>query len=318
MRRKKSALLFVAAVVCLLFTFTIRASAGWIDSWYSQTTTNGPQYYQGQKRGYWSAGSFQVRSPVQSDYLVTATAPRLKAGCGGIDVLFGGFSLLNFDYLVTKFQRILQAAPAAAFDLALNVLCEPCSKTMKSLDSIVNSLNSMQLDECRGSRAVAAKILEPTTNWLMDPVHRDTARGELAGIQNDFMQSTGLGNLWKSLNDSTSASGGKPQMDMRQLIAGCPAEFKEVFGRSGSVIESLGAKMGSPILLSHRWYEASWATSKSISSAMPAPRCISRCTFPRVRKTTTRSVENLLTGEVYGRAAYSACAPVTDSNRNSP
>ena len=96
--------------------------AGWVDDWLQQKTETSPGYFEGQKRGYFTGGSFSARWQQSNDYLFTAMPPKIKAGCGGIDVFLGGFSYLNFEYLVTKLQRIMQAAPAAAFDIALNVL----------------------------------------------------------------------------------------------------------------------------------------------------------------------------------------------------
>ena len=77
---------------------------------------------------------------MSNDHLFSAQAPRFKVGCGGIDLFMGGFSFLNVNYLVQKFQKILQAAPAMAFDLALSTLCQQCSNIMKSLEALANEL----------------------------------------------------------------------------------------------------------------------------------------------------------------------------------
>lgn len=164
--------------------------------------------------------------------------PKVKAGCGGIDVFLGGFSYLNFEYLVTKLQRIMQAAPAAAFDIALNVLCEPCSKTIKSLEAITNTLNNLQLDECKAGRALVATMVPPSLAETKDK------QAKLAGIQGDFLQSSGVNDLWKSINDQTSANANKPVTNMKQALAGCPQDIRDVFGTSGSVINNIAAKTG--------------------------------------------------------------------------
>ena len=78
--------------------------------------------------------------------------PRIKSGCGGIDVFMGGFSFMNTDYLVNKLQAILAGAPAVAFDLALKTLCEQCSNTIKNFEALADKLNSMQFDECAASK----------------------------------------------------------------------------------------------------------------------------------------------------------------------
>ena len=108
------------------------ARAGWVDDWLAQNTSNPPDYFAGQKRGYYSGGSFSARWPNNATYPVTVEPPRIRSGCGGIDIFLGGFSFLNFEYLVQKLQRILMSGGAVAFDLALKTLFEPCSTSIKS------------------------------------------------------------------------------------------------------------------------------------------------------------------------------------------
>ena len=72
-----------------------------------QKSSTSPSYYEGAKRGYHTGGSFSARWANNDDRLVTATLPRLKSGCGGIDMFLGGFSFLNVDY----FGTILTSSP---------------------------------------------------------------------------------------------------------------------------------------------------------------------------------------------------------------
>ena len=88
----------------------------------SQISNLAPHAYQGQQRGYVMGESMSVRIPQETIAPFSFTPPSLRAGCGGIDIVTGGFSYLNFQYLVKKLQSILQTAPAFAFQLALGVL----------------------------------------------------------------------------------------------------------------------------------------------------------------------------------------------------
>src|SRR3546814_12020168 len=72
-----------------------------------------------QARGYVTAGGFSGRVDVHHDYLTSVTLPKVRAGCGGIDMFLGGMSFLDPDYLVQKLESILQAAPAVAFQYLL-------------------------------------------------------------------------------------------------------------------------------------------------------------------------------------------------------
>jgi conjugative transfer pilus assembly protein TraH len=283
------------------------SDAGWVDDWLQQKTETSLGYFEGQKRGYFTGGSFSARWQQSNDYLFTAMPPKVKAGCGGIDVFLGGFSYLNFEYLVTKLQRIMQAAPAAAFDIALNVLCEPCSKTIKSLEAITNTLNNLQLDECKSSRALVATVVPPS---LADAKDR---QAKLAGIQGDFLQSSGINDLWKSINDQTNANTNKPIADMKQALAGCPADIKDVFGTTGSVINNIAAKTGfnNPAYLDML---RGLIGDISIIDAGNAGYQVGHT--PPCEENRYASFDNFLDGSVYARAAGGICARIGDNSAN--
>ena len=306
---KKSLNLKVFAVlttIALLFSpfGTREILAGWVDDWLAQKTESSPGYFEGQKRGYFNAGSFSARWQQSNDYLFTAMPPKVKAGCGGIDVFLGGFSYLNFEYLVTKLQRIMQAAPAAAFDIALNVLCEPCSKTIKSLEAITNTLNNLQLDECKAGRALVATMVPPSLADTKDK------QAKLASIQGDFLQSSGLNDLWKSINDQTNANSNKPVTNMKQALAGCPQDIKDVFGTSGSVIDNIAAKIGltnQPYLDMLRGLVGDLTIIDAGNAGFQVGHT------PPCDENRYASFDNLLDGSVYARPAGGACAKIGDS-----
>ena len=109
-------------ILTLVFLFiTMPAGAEWIDDWIQQKTYSGPAYLEGQKRGFASAGSMSLRWKHGVDYPITIQKPRIKAGCGGIDLFLGGASFLNSDYLVDKLESMISAAPAIAFQIALGL-----------------------------------------------------------------------------------------------------------------------------------------------------------------------------------------------------
>lgn len=116
--------------------------------------------YQNQQRGFYSAGGFSGRYRMTNDFLVTASPPRLEVGCGGIDLFGGGFTYLDPEYLVEKFERIIQAAPAFAFDLAMTQYCQVCKDSMNTLTAITDQLNSIQLNDCRMSKRLVQAVSE--------------------------------------------------------------------------------------------------------------------------------------------------------------
>ena len=206
-------------------TLTAQADP-WVDDWLNQMTVTHPGYFEGQRRGYFTGGGFQARWRMRNDHLMSAQPPRIRAGCGGIDLFLGGLSFLDPDLLVQKLQRILQAAPAVAFDMAMKTLCKECSDTMMKMHQTASWLNSLQLNECALSKRLV------TTVKANDPDVLGTMWGEISSCAS---LGQALERNWKDHQDKVRANQGQAPNAMNTSVQDCPAEFHELF-TDGSVI----------------------------------------------------------------------------------
>lgn len=210
-------------------------STNWVNDWFDSSTTTSAGRYESQQRGYYTLGSFQGRWRMSNDYLVSAQPPKYQVGCGGIDLFGGGFSFLDPEYLVEKFERMIQAAPAFAFDLALQEFCKPCVATMQALEDITSQLNSMQINDCRLSKKLAAVIV---------PRHTEE---DLASLKEEASSVVSVGrNLrknWQAFQDASRASNGEPPDDTKPLLEGCTAVFRDVYA-NGSVVANISRLVG--------------------------------------------------------------------------
>jgi conjugative transfer pilus assembly protein TraH len=235
----KRAFLMLSAMI-VIAGYPPAAYAGFADDWLANSTTTSPSYFEGQKRGYLSAGGFSARWKTSNDYLLSVTPPRIRAGCGGIDAFWGGMSFLDPDYLVEKLERIVENAPAVALDLALNVLCEPCSNAMKWMEDKANMLNQLQLDDCKASKAIVAKSMQAF----------GSEKGELNDIIADFEVSSNLKKFYKKSQDD--AGGNVSGSSASGAVADCDADIRAIFvtkaetnGRS-SILTNIAEKLGMP------------------------------------------------------------------------
>lgn len=216
---------FTALLTVLVFILITawQSTAGWLDDWYDQQTSSAPGYFEGQKRGYFTAGSFSARVPSTTDYLVSINKPRIKGGCGGIDAFLGGFGFTNFDYLVDKFQRLIQAAPIVAFQIALNTLSSTLNTNLNNVEQIINDLNNIQLNECALSKPFAAIDL-----------NKNQAGAAFEQAATTALQSTGLTSLFHDIglysntDDRSETSSGV--VTKEETIEGCPSELKVMVG----------------------------------------------------------------------------------------
>ena len=71
-----------------------------------------------------------------------------SAGCGGIDISFGGIAFLSTDELVEFLESLLEAAPGYAMELGLQTLCPSCLDVMNAVRNIAQAANNGQLDAC--------------------------------------------------------------------------------------------------------------------------------------------------------------------------
>jgi conjugative transfer pilus assembly protein TraH len=230
----------VALLTISLFFGSASTYAAWLDDWYQDATIDSPKYYKGHERGYFSAGGFAYKTRPRTDYLMTVNPPRIRAGCGGVDILLGGFGFLSGKLLMEKLQRILSAAPVAAFDIALNTLCEPCSKAIKSMSAIADMLNSMQLNDCLASKAAVSTVMKAG----FDAFGMEAQGKKMESVQSEFMQKSGLSDLWSTISNKTAKDDGKPQIDLKEALQACDQSIVDVFGTSGSILEHIAKKMG--------------------------------------------------------------------------
>ncbi len=233
--------LIIAILLAGLLTPAVVRSA-WVDDWLRQRTTTSPHYFSGQQRGYYSGGSFNARWPSTADYPVTLEPPRIKSGCGGIDVFMGGASFMNTDYLVDKLQGILTGAAAVAFDLALKTLCEQCSNTIKNFEAIADKLNSMQLEECAAARELVGVVMDE--NGFHS---REVMREKLGTAIKENKLSQGISEMWDIITKEDRANNNVPRAgDVGRVTSGCNAEIRSAFLSGGSLLENVGSMMGIP------------------------------------------------------------------------
>jgi conjugative transfer pilus assembly protein TraH len=212
-------------------------AAGWVDDWFAQHTSGGAGSFESQKRDFYTAGEFEGRWHLENDAPLTFSPPRLKVGCGGIDAFMGGMSFLNANYLVQKAERILQAAPYFAFDLALDEYCKECKAIKDFSEHMTNLLNSIQVNDCRLSKRLGYTVTEDT----LGGAHKDILEEMWAEAAGGQSVGQGLQDNWDAFVQASS-SGAIPD-DVKPLTSDCPDVFQEVY-MNGSVVKNVTDLVG--------------------------------------------------------------------------
>ncbi len=290
----------------LLCGMTRTARAGWVDNWITEKTGSSPSYIEGQERGYFSGGNFSMRWPDTTDYPITTSLPHIKSGCGGIDVFMGGFSFMNTDYLVKKLESILTGAAGVAFDLALKTECEMCSNTIKNLEALSDTLNSLQMNECSASKSLVATVAN-ATDWKLN----DAQRAELGTAINYDKLSSGVSDLWTTLTTQERSANNVPtSSDTSSVTSGCNSAIAGVFLKDGLLLSNLGSEMGLPAdytdLMRGLVGDVRLNISANYSVSYVAP-------CPQNNQSDLGAVS---TGNLYAKDTSENCALVPDTNRD--
>ncbi len=204
----------------------------WAESWFDNVTYTSPGSFEDQTRGYVTAGGMSGRVDVHDDYLMSLTLPKVKAGCGGIDMFLGGMSFLDPDYLVQKLETILQAAPAVAFQYLLETLDEKMGNIISKMEAATNYLNSIQVNDCRlANRMVQIAKGDDNMSGIVE---------EMTGYKSIR---AGYANSWQQSREKIQANKGNPTEDLKDALANCPAEVTDIF-KTGSLLAHAAARVG--------------------------------------------------------------------------
>jgi conjugative transfer pilus assembly protein TraH len=227
---KRGILKILAVLIFFIFCGSEVVKADWISNWYDQAVSTSPEYIKGQQRGYFTLGSFSARTQTGSLYPVSIQRPRLNAGCGGIDLFLGGFSFLNFEYLVTLAQRMIQVAPYIAFKIALETISQQLGGIVDQAQQIINLLNSLQFNECAFMEGFMVKTLDTG----------DITSGLIEGASR-----SGLLDAWYRAKEKITATGIQDTKAMDQ-IKGCPNEVQNILLNlsNGGLIDNVARERG--------------------------------------------------------------------------
>ena len=271
------------------------AAGNWADKWFDNAVYDSPSSFDSQKRGYYTMGGFTARTTTSTDYPITISPPRLSVGCGGIDGFLGGFSFLDPDFLVEKAQRAMQAAPYVAFDMALKTMCKECADTLGKIEQITNFLNGIQLNECAMAKPIATAMVE------RDPSALSGLWTEITGTKN-LEEATDR--MWSDTTSKIKAADDKPIADLKSMISGCPADFRDLM-QHGSIVERAAKKVGmGDYADTIRGYMGDvWIESKT-NDKIPVAKSITSC--PQNKKF---SLDDMLNGRAYVKTIDQQCVP---------
>ncbi|MDH5232433.1 MAG: conjugal transfer protein TraH, partial [Gammaproteobacteria bacterium] len=153
----------------------------------------GPQISVNGNKHNVTLGNYSVRvMPQNYPPPVNFRLPSIQAGCNGIKIDGGAFSLnLDTDW-ETVVRNIGQSAGMYALSLAIQAMCNQCMNEIKSIVQKINKYSEMLRNSCQSGKALV--------NWSKENLVKvaDTKKAE-----NEIVQNSGSGEDDKQVNDKT-------------------------------------------------------------------------------------------------------------------
>ncbi len=122
-----------------------------IDQAGGATTSTPPGVYQGQSRGVVSLGRAFVRVPQRSVSTLSFRAPKMTAGCGGIDVFGGSMSFISGAEIVNTLRAIGSNAGSYFMMLGLRTISSQIANTLEENFGWLRDKLSMDINSCEAA-----------------------------------------------------------------------------------------------------------------------------------------------------------------------
>ena len=278
--------LSVTGLVALCATAAPAHAQSWVENWFDNASYTSPGSFEDQTRGYLTAGGMSGRVDVHNDYLMSLSLPKVKAGCGGIDMFLGGMSFLDPDYLVQKLESILQAAPAVAFQYLLETLDEKMGNIISKMEAATNFLNSIQVNDCRmANRMVQIAKGDDNMSGIIE---------EMTGYKSI---KEGFAKSYQQSREKIQANNNNPTEDLKDALQNCPAEVTDIF-RTGSLLAHAATRVGAG-----EWADVMRARVGDVYMRWDANDKVPLFSaIPACPRQDTESSDDFLTGRVQRRA----------------
>lgn len=165
--------------------FSAQLSADSLTSVFDSYSQGSAGTYQSKSATHFYGGNVTARinQPAPKN-LVGFTPPSYKAGCGGIDIYGGSFSLISGDEVVQMARGIAQGAAPYFFNLAVSSICASCGVTLQNLSDRLNELNQFAKTSCENFYAELDKKTEWTDRAQQASLVKGVALDQSLGMQN--------------------------------------------------------------------------------------------------------------------------------------
>lgn len=138
----------------------------------NRSNVTGSGSFQEQQAGHYSGGGMMIRQQHRTLSPINISLPKVGGTCGDFDIRLGSMSFVKSKEIAETFKNIAKGTPIYAVQLALKTTAPQIASSLEYLQSMVQSINSMMLNDCWG-RAAVIEALAPNGSAMHQQVCMD-------------------------------------------------------------------------------------------------------------------------------------------------
>lgn len=219
------------------------------------TNVTSPGVHEGQRRGVITGGRMTTKFPIVNQDIMSFSPPSWKAGCGGIDMFMGSFSMVDSDQIVELFRAVAANATGYAFKLALSTVFPDAESIVADLQDKIQQMNQHLGNSCQLAQGLVDGGLD-AINGMMDNQMQTaaTSSGSQGSSFDSYSRQDGL-DLYSDLQTNSPENFNNivgnvlwKELDRQEVsdwfaFGGNGRELKEaIMSLTGSVIVSAGSE----------------------------------------------------------------------------
>lgn len=153
-------LAFFSVFYCSLsFSSIQQETKKWLTDFDANTNVTKPKAIKTSSGYHLSGGSVVTRYKTgQVFQFADFDPPRMSAGCGGVDMYFGGFSFIDKDQFLDQLKLIADNGKGLVFMMGIKLVSPMLAEQIENIQKIVDQVNQFQSDSCSAALKIAGGI----------------------------------------------------------------------------------------------------------------------------------------------------------------
>ena len=148
----------ISIVILLIFNTADKANAksNLLDKLEMSSNYNTPEVWEDQLGSYATGGSIYARTPRSELQLLSFDMPSFDAGCGGININYGGFGYISGKQIETMVKQIGSNALSYTVMLTIKSISPQIADLLENLEAMARFMNAQNINSCQLGASIAS------------------------------------------------------------------------------------------------------------------------------------------------------------------